>query len=90
VELDEGVIVKKTTEEVAAAVLQAFLQKARSFLKVIEGAPGLTVLPVPLWFKDCQRAALLEAAKLANLGTVATIEEPIAAAKAYGLDKQNL
>lgn len=50
---------------------------------------NLTVLSIPIWFETKQKHALYEAAKLAQLGPVATIEEPIAAAKAYNLDYHN-
>ena len=55
-----------------------------------EETNGLTVLSVPIWFETRQYTALYEAARLAKLGPISTIKEPIAAAKAYRLDYDSM
>lgn len=45
---------------------------------------------MPIWFEKSQYHALYDAAKLAELGPIATIKEPIAAAKAYRLDYDSM
>ena len=83
--LKDGQIVK-APEEIAATILQIFSVKAKSQINHAQDSPSVTVLSVPLWFKEEQKVALYEAAKQAGLELVATIESPVARVKAYGLD----
>lgn len=72
-------------EEIAAAVLQKLKQAAEDFLgeKVTEA-----VVTVPAYFNDAQRQATQNAGKIAGLDIKRIINEPTAAALAYGLDKK--
>ncbi len=73
-------------QEIAAAVLQKLKQAAEEFLgeKVTEA-----VITVPAYFNDSQRQATKDAGKIAGLEVKRIINEPTAAALAYGLDKQH-
>lgn len=69
-------------QEVSAAVLRALRERARAALGVeIQKA----VITVPAYFDDAQRQATRDAARLAGLEAVRIINEPTAAALAYGL-----
>ena len=71
-------------QEVAAKVLQKLKKDAEAFL----GAPVTkAVITVPAYFDDSQRQATKEAGQIAGLEVVRIINEPTAAALAYGLDK---
>ena len=72
--------------EISAMVLQKMKQTAEDFLgeKITEA--GITV---PAYFKDAQRQATKEAGEIAGLTVRRIINEPTAAALAYGLDKKN-
>ncbi len=71
--------------EVAARVLQKMKQTAEDYL----GAPVVgAVITVPAYFNDSQRQATKDAGKIAGLDVKRIINEPTAAALAYGLDKQ--
>ena len=77
----EGV---KTPVEVSAEILAALRQRAEeSWDDDITGA----VITVPAYFDDAQRQATKDAAKLAGLEVLRLINEPTAAAIAYGLDQ---
>ena len=71
--------------EVAARVLQKMKQTAESYLgtDVTEA-----VITVPAYFNDAQRQATKDAGKIAGLEVLRIINEPTAAALAYGLDKK--
>src|SRR6478735_354361 len=73
-------------EEIAAAVLRKLVDDASKFLgeKVTEA-----VITVPAYFNDSQRQATKDAGKIAGLEVLRIINEPTAAALAYGLDKKN-
>ncbi|MBX9831334.1 molecular chaperone DnaK [Candidatus Babeliales bacterium] len=73
-------------EEISAAVLQKLKQAAEDYLgeKVTEA-----VITVPAYFNDAQRQATKTAGKIAGLDVKRIINEPTAAALAYGLDKKN-
>ncbi len=73
-------------EEIAAAVLQKLKQAAEDYLgeKVTEA-----VVTVPAYFNDAQRQATQNAGKIAGLDIKRIINEPTAAALAYGLDKKS-
>ncbi|MBI4829499.1 MAG: molecular chaperone DnaK [Nitrospinae bacterium] len=72
-------------EEISALILQKLKSAAESYLgeKVTEA-----VITVPAYFNDAQRQATKDAGKIAGLEVKRIINEPTAAALAYGLDKQ--
>ena len=72
-------------QEISAMVLQKMKQTAEEYLgeKVTEA-----VVTVPAYFNDAQRKATQEAGKIAGLEVKRIINEPTAAALAYGLDKK--
>ena len=75
-----------TPPEVSAMVLQKLKQAAEDYLgeKVTDA-----VITVPAYFNDAQRQATKDAGKIAGLNVLRIINEPTAAALAYGLDKKN-
>ncbi|MEU8384979.1 Hsp70 family protein, partial [Streptosporangium sp. NPDC048865] len=72
-------------EEIAAAVLRKLVDDASRFLgeKVTEA-----VITVPAYFNDSQRQATKDAGRIAGLNVLRIINEPTAAALAYGLDRR--
>jgi len=71
-------------EEISSMVLQKMRSTAESYLgKDVTGA----VITVPAYFNDSQRQATKDAGRIANLDVKRIINEPTAAAIAYGLDK---
>ncbi len=72
-------------QEISAMILQKMKQTAEDFLgeKVTEA-----VITVPAYFNDAQRQATKDAGKIAGLEVKRIINEPTAAALAYGLDKK--
>lgn len=73
-------------EEISAAVLQKMKQTAESYLG---GEVKEAVITVPAYFNDAQRQATKDAGTIAGLKVLRIINEPTAAAIAYGLDKLN-
>lgn len=71
-------------EEISAAVLQKMKQTAESYLG---GEVKEAVITVPAYFNDAQRQATKDAGTIAGLKVLRIINEPTAAAIAYGLDK---
>lgn len=73
-----------TPEQISAFILQKIKKDAESFL----GEPvAKAVITVPAYFDDSQRQATKNAGEIAGLEVVRVINEPTAAAFAYGLDK---
>ena len=70
-----------TPIEVSAQIVRALLERARRAV----GELGLVVITVPAYFDDAQRQATRDAARLAGLDSVRLLNEPTAAALAYGL-----
>src|SRR5215212_5795998 len=71
--------------EIAAMVLQKLKQSAEDYLGAkVERA----VITVPAYFNDAQRQATKDAGKIAGLNVLRIVNEPTAAALAYGLDKK--
>ena len=73
-----------TPVEVSAEILRALKRLAEDELGNVGGA----VITVPAYFDDAQRQATKDAAKLAGLDVLRLLNEPTAAALAYGLDKK--
>ena len=71
--------------EVSAFILQKMRETAETFLG--EEAPQ-AVVTVPAYFNDSQRQATKDAGKIAGIDVLRIINEPTAAALAYGLDKK--
>ena len=72
-------------EEISATVLRKLVEDASKYLgeKVTDA-----VITVPAYFNDAQRTATRDAGKIAGLNVLRIINEPTAAALAYGLDKK--
>jgi len=75
-----------TAVEVSAEILKRLEQRARQQLG---GALDGVVITVPAYFDDAQRQATKDAAKLAGLNVMRLLNEPTAAAVAYGLDQKD-
>ena len=75
-----------TPPEISAMILQKLKQDAENYLgqKITQA-----VITVPAYFSDSQRQATKDAGRIAGLNVLRIINEPTAAALAYGVDKEN-
>ncbi|HWL84793.1 MAG TPA: Fe-S protein assembly chaperone HscA, partial [Polyangiaceae bacterium] len=73
-----------TPVEVSAEILRTLKRSAEDELRTVGGA----VITVPAYFDDAQRQATKDAGRLAGLDVLRLLNEPTAAALAYGLDKK--
>jgi len=74
-----------TPQEISARILQKLKRDAESYLG---DSVSQAVITVPAYFDDAQRTATKEAGQIAGLEVLRIINEPTAAALAYGLDKE--
>ena len=84
---DAGVALKgenKSAQEISAFILQKMKQTAEDYLGE---SVSQAVITVPAYFNDAQRQATKDAGRIAGLEVLRIINEPTAAALAYGLDK---
>ena len=82
----EGKGKKYSPAQISAFVLQKMKETAEKYLGQ---AVTKAVITVPAYFNDAQRQATKDAGKIAGLEVLRIINEPTAAALAYGLDKKN-
>ncbi len=90
---DSMVVVKtaagpRTPVEVSADILRALRRRAESTLGLADGDLYGAVITVPAYFDDAQRQATKDAARLAGIEVLRLLNEPTAAAVAYGLDRR--
>ncbi|KAG8727707.1 ATPase with role in protein import into the ER, partial [Ceratobasidium sp. 423] len=83
---EQGVLHELTPKEVSAVVLQSMKQTAKAYLgtKVTHA-----VITVPTYFNDAQQQATKDAGRIAGLTVMRILNEPTAAAIAYGLDQKS-
>ena len=79
----------RTPIEVSAEILRTLRRRAEAALGVDGGELAGAVITVPAYFDDAQRQATKDAAQLAGLHVLRLLNEPTAAAVAYGLDQHS-
>ena len=77
----------RTPVEVSADILRSLRRRAEASLGLADGSLYGAVITVPAYFDDAQRQATKDAARLAGLDVLRLLNEPTAAAVAYGLDR---
>jgi molecular chaperone DnaK len=82
----QGKTTEYSPEQLSAMILQKLKQDAEAHLG---GRVNKAVITVPAYFNDAQRQATKDAGTIAGLEVMRIINEPTAAALAYGLDKQH-
>ena len=82
----EGKVTDYSPEQISAMILQKLKADAEAHLG---GKVTKAVITVPAYFNDSQRQATMDAGEIAGLEVVRIINEPTAAALAYGLDKDH-
>ena len=76
-----------TAQEISARILQKLKRDAEAYLG---DTVSQAIVTVPAYFNDAQRTATKEAGQIAGLEVLRIINEPTAAALAYGLDKEGM
>lgn len=79
----------RTPVEVSAEILRRLKDRAIDALMLDDGELAGAVITVPAYFDDAQRQATKDAARLAGLEVLRLVNEPTAAALAYGLDQRS-
>jgi molecular chaperone HscA len=79
----------RTPVEVSAEILRTLRLRAEATLGIASGELAGAVVTVPAYFDDAQRQATKDAAQLAGLHVLRLLNEPTAAAVAYGLDQHS-
>jgi len=75
--------------DISAEILAKLIADAQqTSMEILQGTPKYAVICIPANFDDNQKNATIEAAKLAHLEVISLIEEPVAAAIAYALEKE--
>ncbi len=78
----------RTPVEVSADILRSLRRRAEASLGLADGGLYGAVITVPAYFDDAQRQATKDAARLAGIDVLRLLNEPTAAAVAYGLDRR--